>query len=66
MRRPSLALLSMLLLPQPWTAHAFAEWTKCWTELEEGEIIMNQKVRRQDAVVPGSGGSGGDNVDEGA
>ena len=30
--------------------HAFAEWTKCWTELEEGEIIMNQPVQRQFAA----------------
>ena len=61
MRRRSLALLlsTLLLAPQPWTARAFAEWTKCWTELEEGEIVMNQKVRRQDAVVPGGGGGGG-------
>lgn len=53
-----LVLLSVLVLPLPWTAHAFAEWTKCWTELEEGEIIMNQRVRRQ--VVSGGGGSGDD------
>ena len=51
--RQSLALLLMLLLaPLPslqssaFVVHAFAEWTKCWTELEEGEIIMNQPVQR--------------------
>mmetsp|Transcript_5645 Transcript_5645/g.13545 ORF Transcript_5645/g.13545 Transcript_5645/m.13545 type:complete len:211 (-) Transcript_5645:301-933(-) len=68
MRRSSLALrvvlFTLLLAPQPWTARAFAEWTKCWTELEEGEILMNQKVRRQDAVVVPGGGS--DSEDDGA
>lgn len=52
MRRRSLALLfTLLLAPRPWSARAFAEWTQCWTELGEGEIVMNQEVRRQDAAV---------------
>jgi hypothetical protein len=51
--RPSLALPSALLLlaSSPWTplpgVHAFAEWTKCHTELEEGEIIMNHPIQKQ-------------------
>jgi len=50
--RPSLVLPSvLLLLASPWTplpgVRAFAEWTKCHTELEEGEIIMNHPIQKQ-------------------
>ena len=51
---------AILLAAAVQPVEGFAEWTKCWTDLEEGEIIMNHPIQRRPAQYPNSDGSSGE------